>query len=170
MENLFTSITQAIASGNPHAALCVSLTLPDIAAAYEYPAMSGRRNVGARYTQWFNDHLSSKYIHEVGASHEHHVFMNADDFYAMRCAVLHEGKDDISTNNRAVLSKFDFVTSLSGRIVHCNSSTNGSEVRLNIQVEIFCNEIMEEVKRWWNNTNQTDKERINDDLISIRLL
>lgn len=132
--------------------------------------MAGRGNVGARYVQWFNDHLASKYIHEVGPSHVRHVFMNADDFYAMRCAVLHEGKDNISANNHAVLSKFDFVTSPSGRIVHNNSSINGSEIRLNIQVEVLCNEIVEEVRRWWSNIDQTDKDRINLELISIKLL
>jgi hypothetical protein len=167
MENILRSVELSIETNNSYAALCVALTLPDICSAYEYPALAGSRNVGKRYKLWFNNHLASEYIQEIGADHHIYTFMNAEDFYAMRCSVLHEGRDDVSSDTRTVNSKFDFVTLPNGGMVHNNSFENDGIVKLNIQVEILCEQIIDQARMWWSTIDEGFRSSIDASLIKI---
>jgi hypothetical protein len=75
-----------------------------------------------------------------------HVFLHGEDTYALRCAVLHEGVDDIDNQRaREALGSFLFVEPPAGRSsIHCNQS-NGV---LQLQVDIFCGDICDGVDKW----------------------
>ena len=74
-----------------------------------------------------------------------HVFLHGEDCYALRCAVLHEGADDIVTQRaRVALDSFLFVAPRNGWTVHCNQSN----AKLQLQVDIFCEDICAGVDAW----------------------
>ena len=65
---------------------------------------------------------------------EEHVFLSGADCYALRCAFLHEGRDEI-TDQRAgeVLDAFAFVVPPAGSAIHSNQNNQ----TLQLQVDIF---------------------------------
>ncbi len=102
------AIKKAYLDGNYIAALALTLTLPDICGQVEFPELNGRGHVGERYKKWFDLHLK-QYYDEDGIMHTDiaaldnkmkRVF-NAEICYALRCAVLHSGNDDVNWANNA---------------------------------------------------------------------
>lgn len=91
---LINEIKKSLESGNYLSALIVALTIPDICGKILYP---NDRN-GQRYKKWFD-----KYIGDYKNSPIYKDLpecigwtkMNGDTFYELRCAILHEGSDDI---------------------------------------------------------------------------
>ena len=139
MLHLIDAAESALAAGNNYAALALCLAMPDICGWIEDPKTTSR----ARYTSWFDRYLKQHYTSRVGALGTEHAFLSASDFYALRCAYLHEGRDEI-TDQRAqdVLTSFQFVVPPSGWAVHCNQVNS----TLQLQVNIFCTQVIEGVK------------------------
>ena len=79
MEKRIQEARKCLDNGLYEAALALALTLPDICGQVEYPAI---KKVGERYTKWIDDfkHLESQ------------------DIYKLRCAFLHSGDQDISSD------------------------------------------------------------------------
>jgi hypothetical protein len=101
MQNIINSIREAIKNRNWYAALIVSLTLPDICVTLT----DGKTN-GDKYAEWFENNLS-----------QYNGYLSGNDCFALRCSLLHQGKDDISDQRkRKVLEHYVFLTSGS----HCN--------------------------------------------------
>lgn len=134
MQQIISSVYRALETQNWYAALFVSLTLPDICAALEHGKTSG-----SEYSDWFEKHLP-----------QYKGFLSGNDCYALRCSLLHEGKDDISDQRkREVLEHYVFLTEGS----HCNlfqdcvfNGVKKSFLQLNVQT--FCGEMCEAVQRW----------------------
>lgn len=90
--------------------------------------------------------------------------MKAEDLYALRCAFLHHGEDDIESQRaRESINKFMFVnSSQTGIIAHNNISIktnpNGKiDTRLQLDVNILCTQMIEAVVKWQqNNQNYQD--------------
>ena len=142
MQHLVDAVRQSVADKNWYAALTVALTLPDIAARLD--GRSGRS--GERYVSWFNDYLLKKYT-VVYSPTESSVFLNGKDCYALRCAFLHEGDFQITSQPiRTVLNDFKFVMP-SGGSRH-NNLYDMSKVSLELQVDTFCGEICDAVEEW----------------------
>lgn len=106
------SIRKAYSDGNYMAALALSLILPDICGQVEFPSLSGNGNVSKRYKKWFNLHLQQYYENDeimhtdfIPLDNKKNCVFNADICYALRCAVLHSGNDDVDKVNNA----FDFM-------------------------------------------------------------
>ena len=98
------SVESALTDHNWHAALAVALILPDICAKLEAPSSTSRD----RYVSWFNAYLKPKYVAEVRGQPEE--FLSGEDLYALRCAYLHEGADDITGQDaQRALDSFRFV-------------------------------------------------------------
>lgn len=111
------SIMKAYNDENYLAALALTLTLPDICAQVEFPEINyknfGNGYVGKRYKKWFDLHLK-QYFGESGTmsieeddtnlkyleGKKKYVF-DGKACYALRCSVLHEGNDDISSKTEA---------------------------------------------------------------------
>lgn len=141
MEELIGGVRRAARDENWYAALGLSLALPDICGCVETPAAKSRE----RYVGWCTCYLVPKYTHPVGPAHEEHVFLSGEDCYALRCAFLHEGADDI-VNQRArrALERFLFVAPRPRLTVHCNQSNS----RLQLQVDIFCEDVCVAAEEW----------------------
>src|SRR5690606_11962376 len=93
-----------------------------------------------RYVSFFNAYMSVHYCHPVGPAQTLTTFLTGDDFYALRCSVVHEGRDDITTQKaRQTLESFQFVVPPDGWTVHRNLH-NGRTLQL--QVDLFCREIL----------------------------
>lgn len=92
---LIKEIKKSLESGNYLSALIVALTIPDICGKILYP----NDRSGQRYKKWFD-----KYIGDYKNSPIYKDLpecigwtkMNGDTFYELRCAILHEGSDDIA--------------------------------------------------------------------------
>ena len=141
MNHLTGAVEDALAASNWYAALTVALTVPDIAAWVDDPTVGSR----ARYAAWVEQYLSPAYTSEVGADHELHKFLSGDDCYALRCALLHEGRDDTAAQRAAdALTRFQFTAPQQGLVLHCNQVGT----KLQLQVDIFCRDMCHAVAQW----------------------
>ena len=160
MNNLLHSIEQSLNTGNHYAALAMALAIPDICGWIEDPESSSK----ARYISWFEKYLKSKYVRQATDHNPEHTFLTGSDCYALRCAFLHEGRENI-TEQRAqqVLESFQFVVPPSGWTVHKNQANN----TLQLQVDIFCRDVIEGVTQFLSDisTNKEALSRITQGLL-----
>lgn len=142
MEHLVHAVRQAVEQRNWYAALGLALTLPDICGLIEGKQRDSRK----RYIRWCTEYLTPKYTHRIEPDREEHIFLSGKDCYALRCAVLHEGSDEIVTQAaRDALESFRFVAPTRGFVIHNNQHDD----QLQVQVDIFCLDICEGVERWF---------------------
>jgi hypothetical protein len=146
MRDFIDAIDKAIKDKNWYGALFIALTLPDICGKVEHPNLPSNK----RYKDWFDKYMSAKYKHKGT------VFLSSDDCYALRCALLHEGSDDISQQpSQKILEKFIFTTGES----HCNymqnNYVNGQRVKTSLQLKVdrFCEDICKSAKKWLNDVS-----------------
>jgi len=141
MDQFIKAIEQSISNENWYSALFVALSIPDICGKLESPKTKSTD----RYINWIRRYLTPKYISDK----DQYEFLRPSDCYALRCAFLHEGRDQIDEQRcREVLQRFRFVKPRPGLIVHCNIK---NEVVLQLQVDIFCRDICDGVRQWLNN-------------------
>lgn len=152
MKHLTDAVEDAVKASNWYAALTVALTLPDIAGWVDDPRIKSQ----ARYAAWVEAHLSPTYTSHVGHARELHKFLSGDDCYALRCAFLHEGRDDTSEQRAAdALTRFLFTAPRPGLTLHRNQSGT----KLQLQVDLFCREMCTAVRTWLTTIGPTDVDR-----------
>lgn len=119
-------------------ALTAALTLPDVCGKAEYPDSKTKK----RYTDWFN-----KYVPDAG--------IPAENVYALRCSLLHEGSidDNIKNNIRFKLmtneytQPFGLEFCFKSNIKHENgSSEDGVTVYVGFLCTIICDAASEYYK------------------------
>lgn len=153
MDRFINSITESLNRQNWYAALTTALILPDICGRLEDPEKHSK----ARYVAWFREWLQPKYTSYIGPDREEHVFLHGEDCYALRCSLLHEGASCIEEQRaRRALNDFHFITPPRGRMVHCNQSNH----TLQLQVDIFSQDIAEAVALWY------EEKKDNEEIIS----
>ena len=82
-------------------------------------------------------------------------FLTGNDCYALRCAFLHEGRDDISRQKaKEALERFLFVVPPHGWEIHCNMINGG----LQLQVDIFCRDVERGVTEWLSSAESDDRK------------
>jgi len=117
----------------------LALTLPDICGRLENPHAKSEK----RFIAWWDKYLLAKYSSVVRG--RPHIFLAGGDAYSLRCAFLHEGADEtVAQRARVALTKFHFITPPSGGVLH-NNQINSI---LQLQVDIFCNDIAQGVTQW----------------------
>jgi len=133
MRHLLTAINASIAQQNWYAAPSLTLALPDICGWLEDPSAPTQD----RYVSWFDRFVAGNY---------ESFFLSGRDCYALRCAFLHEGREEIITQRaREVLDRFQFtVVPRPDLMIHCNRF--GSKLQL--QVDIFCSEFVAGGEEW----------------------
>lgn len=143
MNNFINSLRKSLETENWYAVLFISLTLPDICGKIDEPALGSK----ARTINWYNKYLKPIYTSKVGAQRQEHIFLTGSDFYALRCAYLHEGSDEITSQNaREILNKFRFVQpTISTILIHRNTFDNTT---LQLQVSEFGSEMLHAVETW----------------------
>ncbi len=133
MQRFTKAIRRDLKYRNWYGALALALALPDICGHIAYPNLRTR----ARYSRWFEEHLSPVY-----GSHWGGAFLTGNDCYALRCAYLHTGDDDITDQTaRESLHKF-FFTTMNAHLVAVDAT------HLTLNVRLFCLEICEAVDAW----------------------
>jgi hypothetical protein len=80
LDRYISDINHAVDTGSPYCALALSLVLPDICGSIEYPNQKGRK----RYIAWYDAWCAP--ISQ---------FVTGVDCYALRCAYLHDGADEL---------------------------------------------------------------------------
>ncbi|AVZ31334.1 hypothetical protein [Nodularia spumigena] len=156
MKQLKEAVRQAIAQGNWYAALATALTLPDICGWLEDPGM----RVGDRYKLWYDTYIKEEYSGKYNDSDKAEViFISGEDCYALRCAYLHSGQDDISKSDAVPLDKFQFITpSKLGEsseyyaVKTTDFVDDGNKIKisrkLQLEVDKFCEDICRGVDKW----------------------
>ncbi|WP_157042441.1 hypothetical protein [Novosphingobium aromaticivorans] len=118
-----------------HAALALALSVPDICGGYDAPNAGSR----ARFVNWWNRHMAQKLV-PTGARP-----LDARDIYALRCAMLHEGKGNIERQRaRVAVAEFAFIRPPDGLVMHYNTFNN----QLVLQVDLFCEQICRGAEEW----------------------
>ncbi len=142
MNRFSNSIRESLNTENWHAALMMALTMPDICGLIETP----EENSKTRSVNWLKRWIEPLYTHRIGHDAHVHVFFHAEDCYALRCSFIHEGSSMIEQQRaRKVLDDFHFIVPPSrGGIKHCNQKNS----YLQLQVDIFCNQIADKVDEW----------------------
>jgi hypothetical protein len=135
------SIRQSVKTQDWYGALMSALTLPDICGKLETTNEGSK----ARSVRWLKQWIEPLYTHKIGPDKREHVFLSAEDCYALRCSFLHEGTSNIEEQRaRKALEDFHFITPIPGMSVHCNQSNNS----LQLQVDVFCIEIAGAIDKW----------------------
>ena len=98
IERQIEDVRSAIGADNLLSALALALTFPDVFGRALYPDMvtaNGRRNAGAQYSRWFDEHVGTEYkMPEEPGSCELERYFTGRMCWKLRCAYLHEGKSD----------------------------------------------------------------------------
>lgn len=135
MKNLLKQIIDGLRHDFYYLSLFVSLSLPDICASLE--SNNGKTN-GKKYINWFNNY--------VGAKYKPH-FSGLECYY-FRCSLLHQGS---SQKPESKFSRFIFVEpSKTKKTFHKNIFYNKEKKIkvLNIDIQIFCLDIITGVEKW----------------------
>lgn len=124
------------------AALALAVALPEICGKLDEPKLSP----GARYSRWFDRYLARLYLDNATPPQP---MMTGGDCFALRCAVLHEGSDELGAHKAAqVLARFTFAAPPDGAgSVHRNV-IYGRGATMLVQVDEFCEEICSAVEAW----------------------
>lgn len=149
MKHLVDAARLAITQENWYASLAIALTLPDICGRIAYPGVKS----GERVAMFFDKYLAHHYV--CGPTFWPIVSMTGGDFYALRCAYLHQGEFDLQGQGaRSVLAKFELVSPKVAQS-HNNLSAAGlgpdgkvTEGTLQIRVDIFCEQVCAAIEAW----------------------
>lgn len=138
MRHLVAAVRESVAEANWYSALALALAMPDICGHLQSPGLPSSK----RYVAWCETYLVPTYTQEMPTGP--YVFLGAEDTYALRCAFLHQGSDEIGGQRiQKALDGFRFVTVRDG-MVHCNQSGR----TLQLQVDIFCEDVCQAVDDW----------------------
>ncbi|RWP81507.1 hypothetical protein [Mesorhizobium sp.] len=143
MDRFVDVVSKSLKEKNWLSALSLSLLLPDICGRLE----KSNAKSTERYIEWFDRWVGPRYTHEIGPSHQRHVFLSGADCYSLRCALSHEGRDNIEDQRaRKALKDFMIVEPppVGAGMIHCNQIDD----TLQLQVDIFCTDIIAGVRNW----------------------
>jgi len=154
VQHLIDDIRASLKNECWYSALYLAITLPDICSNRQYGSTDR-----TKYKKWFNKYVNEKYTHRVGPLGEVVNFLSGSDCYAFRCAVLHEGNNEITGQNaRDKIDRFVFISPTYSNIIHCNMSVSGNVSKLQLQVDIFVNDIISGVEKWMKDMEAEDKK------------
>ena len=152
IEKILASIRISLKNGAYYSALISALTLPDICGEIDYSNHTSKD----RYIKWFNKYLHNYYNQKGYKSQVD--FLVAENCYALRCSLLHEGISYIGDQKaqQGSLRKIHFHTSDYDK-GHCNLNCDNIE-GLQLNVERFCDDVIEATRAWLNDISR-DKNK-----------
>jgi hypothetical protein len=144
VERFIVSINKSLQTENWYAALSMALTAPDICGWLKNPNTGSQK----RYESWFDQYLLSKYKSPFHGSD--FTLLTGSDCYALRCAYLHEGTDDVQRQRASdAVTRFAFTTAGSHK---CKFDSV-----LLLDVRAFCTDVCAGVQSWIDDF-KSDKE------------
>lgn len=146
VRHLLDATRRAVNDANWYAALALAFTIPDICAHLEDPS---EKRVGLRYERWCKSYLEPQFTFDLGGPSPH-IYVTAQDVYALRCAVLHDGNDDATTQlAKDVIDRFEF------REDNGIGTVRGDGwVRAHLQVGDFCEMTCVAAERWLDDVGE----------------
>ncbi len=156
INNFVSCIKLAIKNENWYAALILALIMPDICGKLEHPKSNSQK----RYVDWYDKYISKKYTFRDVDTNKDSIFLSGNDCYALRCSLIHEGQQDITTQTaRQKLQKINFVVPKKGTNRH---NMNFSNIELQLEVDRFCLDMCSAVEQWIKGVsrNQNVQNRI----------
>lgn len=126
MEYLFKEIERGLDAGVYYLSLGIALCIPDICAALE---SDDGKTSGKKYKGWYDKYVGNK------------LSMTADDCYYFRCSFLHQGS---TQHEKSQFKRIIFIEPNESCILH-NNIISGA---LNIDVRIFCTDLIESARKW----------------------
>jgi len=138
MRNFLSQIEIGLEANLYYVSLFASLAVPDICGAINSEDGAATKD---NYISWFDQYVGEKYSQ----------FFNGEDCYRFRCSFLHQGS---SQRSDARYSRIIFVEpSATTNVFHCNILNDA----LNIDVRIFCLDIVEGAKEWLDEVEETER-------------
>jgi hypothetical protein len=128
MQDLLEQIRRASEARLYYVSLMSALALPDICAALEAPDGLA---TGATYETWFDQHVAPRY----------RGFLTGADCYLFRCSFLHQGR---TQHPKGTYSRILFLEPGTSGVMHNNIINDA----LNIDVRIFCEDLVSAVEAW----------------------
>jgi len=142
MDDLIKAFESSVANKNWYGSLFVALSVPDICGYLESPTVRSQ----VRYERWFAKYMLPNYLAHIGSEKTPHTFLSPSDCYALRCALFHEGREEITEQRaREALDRFHFIEPPPSGQIHCNQVNNV----LQLQVDIFCNDVLSGLREWF---------------------
>jgi len=142
MRDLLEQIERGLDQNLYYLALFAALSLPDICGALDSDDGEADRS---KYISWFDEYVGDGYKSGTQA------FLSGDDCYYFRCGILHQGS---SHNPKSGYSRILFVEpGATTNVFHCNIMNDA----LNIDVRIFCKDIINGVRVWLGKVEGTTK-------------
>lgn len=121
-----------------------ALAIPDICGAMG--SENGEANA-EKYKAWFDKYIAPKYNN----------FLNGEDCYYFRCSLLHQGS---SQHNKSNYKRVLFVEPSAATNIFHNNIMNDA---LNIDVRIFCSDLISGAEKWLEENENTDLYKKNYD-------
>jgi hypothetical protein len=153
-------------------ALALTLILPDICSAYEYPIIykkkeeyNGHKGQGAAYAKWYDEYIYKYELSDFSSCDvDKHILEQAENFqkrstltgfncWKLRCGLLHNGELDIddiwSDKNNQEFVDFKFTVSQGtqcgyGGSVSVSTYSYRTDKKIEIEMDLvmFCNKIL----------------------------
>ncbi|MDD5710773.1 MAG: hypothetical protein PHV43_01570 [Candidatus Colwellbacteria bacterium] len=137
MRELLNQIKKGLNINLYFLALFVSLVIPDICGALD---SEDGEATGQKYKNWFDKYVAPKY----------NGFLSGADCYYFRCSLLHQGT---SQNSNSRYSRILFIEpGATTNILHNNILNDV----LNIDVQIFCRDIILGAEEYLNHNEGTE--------------
>lgn len=143
MRDLLQQIELALQANLYYVSLLSALSVPDMCAALFSP--DGQTS-GAKYAAWFDQYVAQRYNGKL----------DGQTCYQFRCSLLHQGTTQHPSSQ---YSRILFIepTGMHGSIAH----NNVLEDVLNIDVRIFCRDIIVSANNWLTANQDTTTYRQN---------
>lgn len=136
MRDFLTQIQTALDSDLYYLALFACLSVPDICGAI---GSDNGRAAPRKYKEWFDKYVGHKC-----------PFVTGEDCYRFRCSLLHQGS---SQHPESRYSRVLFVEpSVTTLVLHCNILNDA----LNLDVRIFCRDILSGTEDWLQQCEGTE--------------
>ena len=146
MRDLLGQIETALDANLYYLALFGALSIPDICGAVDSEDGTANRS---KYIPWFDEYIGPKY--RYGSQ----IFLNGEDCYYFRCSLLHQGS---TQHPRSTYARVIFVEpSATANVLH----RNVSNAALNIDVRIFCKDIIAGAVEWLDKVEGTERYKKN---------
>lgn len=142
MELILKEIERALDAKLYYLALQASLTLPDICGALQSDNGKATRD---KYIAWYDT-----YAKEPG-----NLSISGKDCYYFRCSYVHQA---LTTHEKSSYSRIIFLAPTCHGIIMHNNVINDA---LNIDVKLFCNNILNAVRKWQKSIKNNENYKRN---------
>ncbi|WPZ31633.1 hypothetical protein T8A63_19185 (plasmid) [Sulfitobacter sp. OXR-159] len=138
MRVYLASLQQCIDAKIWPAAVCLALTLPEMAGAVESPELEARQS----YAKWFDQWIGKKYRTSLLSGTRR--FLSGSECYALKCAVLYQDVDAraaLPDDRGYILNRYNFTSKPEDHCIHKGGV-------LQLAMGSFCQDVLAGCEAW----------------------